>query len=150
MKQLSLVLSIVALGLASFALYKAPGPLLSRGTGMAAYDLSTPESAFRASQEMQAKQDINAMIEVGKLVNAERHRTMQVEDSAIHEDRVVLFISFEEDGKRVYKTQGMKQLHDGDIWIQDYVSRYDLRSKNAKLAKRMEEWEQRGKDDKGK
>ena len=149
MKQLALVLSIVALGLASLALYKAPGPLLSTGSGMAAYDLSTPESAFKASQEMQANQDINAMIEVGKLVNAERFRTMKVEDSAVHEDRVVLFISFEKDGKRTYKTQGMKQLHGEDIWIQDYVSRYDVRSENKKLADRMEEWEKRGKDDEG-
>ena len=146
MKQLPLVLSIIALGLASFALYKSPGPLLTGGTGMGAYDFSTPESAYRSTLEMQAEQDISAMIEVGKLVQEERHRTIKVEDSAQHEDRVVLFISFEEDGKRVYKTQGMKRLRGKDIWIQDYVSRYDVKSKNSTLAERMEEWEERGED----
>lgn len=147
MKHASLILPIVAVCLAGVALWKTPGPLLSTSSGLDAYDFSTPEAAFRSSIEAQANKDLHAMIEFGRLTQEEFSRTAKVEDSALFENRVVLFLSLEEDGKPVYKTQGMKRLHGKDIWVRDYISEYKVREDNPKLADRMQKWDKRGKQE---
>ncbi|MCP5070817.1 MAG: hypothetical protein GY946_29990 [bacterium] len=147
MKHAPLALSIVALVLAGVALWKTPGPLLASGTGLDAYDFSTPEAAFRSGLEMQANKDIGAMLSFGRLLQQERYRTAKVADSALHGDQVILFVSFEEDGKAVYKTQGTKRLQGTDIWVKDYISHYDVKKDDPKLAERMEEWRDRTDED---
>jgi hypothetical protein len=150
MKFVPLGLSIVAVVLAGLALWKTPGPLPSLGSAISAYDFSTPEAAWRSGLEMQANEDLRAIVAFGRLLQEERNRTTKIEDSALDGDRVVLFLSLEEDGEPIYKTQGMKRLKDQDIWVPDYISSYSLRSGNAELATRMEEWEKRTKKAPGK
>lgn len=145
MKIASLVLSVLAFVAAVLALSKTPGPLLSMGSGMDAYDFSSPEAAWRSGKAIQDARDVRAMVELGSLVGEEARRTSKLEDVVPFEDRYVLFLSMEVDGKPKFTTQGMKKLPGTDVWVQDYIAEYKVRGKDKNLAERMSAWEKRSK-----
>lgn len=147
MARTALILSIFATVLAAAALLRGGAdPILGQGDGVDAYDFSTPEAAWRSAMEIDEREDLRAMIELGRLVRREQRETSKLEDSAEFEERHILFVMHEEDGKPKYRTIGMKKLLGTDMWVQDYVSHYDVRKKDKALADRMEAWQEKGKD----
>ncbi len=141
MDRLALLLSIVALATAGLALLREPPLGDGLGRGMEAYDFSTARAAYRSLLDAQHAQDVRTMIELGGVVQRERRTTAKVEDEAAFKERRILFVSYRENGEPKHDVVGMKKLHGVDIWVQDYISRYDVKEEDEALAKRMEEWE---------
>ncbi len=146
MRAAPLVLSIVAVLMAGLALAKSPGSLLSTGSGMDAYDFSSPEAAWRSRMEIETDENVQAMIQLGNVLGRERRESAELIDTAPFGDRVILFIRHEEDGKPKHITQGMKLVQGTDVWGPDYISRYDIGGKDKKLGDRMKAWEAKNKD----
>ncbi|MDJ0521748.1 MAG: hypothetical protein QNJ90_06700 [Planctomycetota bacterium] len=145
MAKLSLVVAILALAVAGWALSKAPGPLLSAGSGMDAYDFSTPEAAWRSGLEIEKAADMQAMMEFSLTARKEQTATAKLEEAVPFGKHYILFISHKEDGKMKYVTRGMKKVHGMDIWAPDYIGSYRVARKDKDLAKRMEAWEKKSK-----
>lgn len=144
MKHVPLVLSVVALVLATLAYTRsAPGPAGSGGIVLSVegYDLSTPKAAFLHQLEFQEEGRIGPMLEMSRLMNSEFRSSVEVEDVVVVGEMAVLFITAKEDGKAKRMTRGMKRLPEHDVWVPEYLSPYKVRDEHPDLAKRMRVWE---------
>lgn len=149
MKHVPLLVALAALGIAIAAFVRVEDPTnfsAFPGKGLEAYDMSTPQAAWKAQTEIQVAGDMQAMMELSLVQTEERRRTARIEEVVeIDDSRVVLFIAREEDGKPKFSTQGMKLVPEQDIWLPDFISSYGLKKENEALAKKMRAWEGRTK-----
>lgn len=147
---LSLLLSATALIVAILALTASDGknPL---GAGLEKYDFKTPRAAFRSSVKMFANGDFRAQIELQRKLTEPTYReqlkTLEIsKEVAIKsqgKELVVLFVSYDEDGKKQYKCFVMEKIAKSDLWNRTYYSRYTIAKIDKDLSKQMEEWERK-------
>jgi len=146
----SLLLSSAALIVAIFALTTS-GNQDPLGKGLDAYDLKTPRAAFKASLEMFAKGDIRAQIELQRKLTGPKYReqlkTLKIDREIAVKSKgkelVVLFASFDEDGKKQHKCFVMEKIPKTNLWKTSYYSRYTIGKTDKDLSKQMEQWEQK-------
>ncbi|MGE0192459.1 MAG: hypothetical protein AB7T63_10505 [Planctomycetota bacterium] len=142
MRALPLIVSVTALVVAILAYNRSPSAMTSLpGKGLDAYDLSEPRAAWKAQFAMQEAVDFRAMSELGLLASKERRETAEVIDTAPYGEEVILFLRHKESGKTKQTTRGMKKLPGHDVWMEDYVSSYEVRAFDEDLSQRMKDWE---------
>jgi hypothetical protein len=120
------------------------------------YDFSTPEAALKSQMKMDANADILASVEYqskvrGKAIK-EKIDTLEVKRTEDFDGKKVLFVQFKETDRETKKTEDRKVIEwfekddDSGLWKETYVSTSQVREKNEKLAKEIEDWTRRSKD----
>ncbi len=140
----ALIVGVVALGVA----LQRRGPA---GPGLAAYDLTTPQSAVRSLMQMQANGDVQAQMELEQAACA-CHKT-EIEASiaslkmgATYEvdAKTVVLYTAKRDGRERYEVQWLEKGPDGryhpvldlPAWLWEEGT-----GKKAEVAKAIREWE---------
>ncbi len=141
MSSLALLLSGVALGVVFF---RNPLP----GSSVKKYDFSTPKAALTSQLQMEQNKDLRASLEMSTLVEGpkieEKLKTLDVRKEAEWSGKMVLFVAYEEKGVKKYDTIGFEKDAKTGFWMRRYVSAYDVRKDNPRLADTMESWRARG------
>jgi predicted Zn finger-like uncharacterized protein len=141
MSALALVLSGVALGLVFF---RNPLP----GSSLKKYDFSTPKAALTSQLEMERDQNLRAGMEMNGLVEGplvqEKLRTLDVRKEAEWKGKKILFVAYEQKGVKKYNTIGFEKDAKTGFWLRHYVSSFEVRKDDERLARVMESWQDRG------
>lgn len=134
---LATVLSGVSLGM---ALLRDP-----LGSGLEAYDFSSPQAALTSALELEQSDDIRAGIELARLRNNsradEKLKTTKVHKESTYEGKKLLFISYEENGLSQYDVAAFEKHADTGYWLPSHVSTYSMNDNQLKSA--IQEWEAR-------
>jgi hypothetical protein len=148
---IALALSCVALALAVFY-----GPLASgsRKTasisgssltddGLKKYDLSSPESSLRAFWTMEKDADLRALIETQALRSPAKQKlaSLKVEKLVPFNNKAILLISYNEEGKDRYSYESFAQDKDTGFWLPSFVSTMEIDRADGKLADEIRTWQ---------
>ena len=132
-------------GLAMFIALASLGLAIVRdpwGSGLDAYDLSTPEAAYRSSLQMARDGNIQALIEIEQLKHGtttrEKLKSLTVHRSSSYQGKKVLFISYTENGIDKHDTAAVEKDADTGLWTPTYVSTYGMT--DPALKKAIEDW----------
>lgn len=138
--------SAVAICLSLIAILVAWKPTSPLGK----YDFSTPEAGFRSIATIEAEADWDAKIALQRAVVSPQRRkslaTLKIRKTVEFGGCVLLFISAEEEAATSYDVVAMEKHAETGMWVQDYVSAYDVEKTDSKLAARMREWEEQESD----
>ncbi len=142
LRRLSVILSCCALflSLLAVALVFLRDPL---GSGVNAYDFTTPEAALASHLRMESHPDIRAEIELAQLRHGktaeEKRRTIKVHKESSHGGKKLLFVSFEENGISTYDIEAFEKDADTGWWFPAHFSTYDIDDSSLEAA--VKEWQ---------
>ena len=135
----ALIMALTALGLNYFH-----DPL---GAGLNAYDFSTTKSAIESEAKIQINHDFRAMMQKEELLDGprqkERLKTLEVRREAEWRGKVLLFVTFSENGIRKYQILGVEKHARSGIWFPTYAGQHstDMKEQNPLLAQQIADWE---------
>lgn len=141
-----IILSIVAICIASFSVFQpSSNPL---GNGLSAYNLTTPEAACKSILSMTANNDIRALIELERLSKSQAYDE-QLDTLSIHKEvnsrgRKLLFVSFKNNGVPKYEVRGFEKDAETGFWTPAYVSSYSIKEYDKRLSEQIKSWEALG------
>jgi len=139
---LSLILAIIALGLNLVF-----DPL---GRGISSYDFSTPKAALESGVKIVNNQDIRALIQLGEVMEGkgrkEKLKSIEIHRESEWRGKVILFISYLNNGIKTYEIQGFEKDARTGFWQFARVSRWDrgMKDDNPRLVDQIESWETKG------
>jgi hypothetical protein len=138
---LALILAIAALGLNYF--------VDPRGRGLNAYDFSTPKAAIESEARISINHDLRAMMEKEELLHGakrkERLKTLEIRGDAEWRGKLLLFVTFTENGVRKHQIFGMEKLARTGTWFPVYAGKdSEMKVQNPGLYQRIETWENKG------
>jgi hypothetical protein len=121
------------------------------GGNLAAYDLSTPSNAYASLPKMVLNNDFHSLIAMENRPGGadflkqmeDMQATLKFHKEVHFEDSVILFVSFEDRGKTVHRTEGMRFDPVKNIWQLHPVFDFTVEKTNPSLAREMREWNQR-------
>ncbi|HJZ57655.1 MAG TPA: hypothetical protein VKE74_21995, partial [Gemmataceae bacterium] len=142
---------LMALGTLTYVLIRGSGkadtaegrsdPL---GSGLAAYDFSTPAKALESEAKMEAKLDIRARLELERKLRGNRAQekldTLKVHREEDYQGKKILFISYKEKGEMRYRTEAFEKSDDDGLWVPKDISPGEVGRDNPALADQMRRW----------
>lgn len=140
-------LTAVAMGLAIAALVLGGARAPWEGA-LKRYDFKDPKNAYRSWLRIQAEGDVWAQIQLAREIQKprfkERMKTLKIHARVDFEDKVILFVSYEEKGRKQHRCDAMEKDKETGYWSHSYVSRYTVGKSNPELGERMKKWEDSG------
>ena len=122
-----LAVSLAALSIAAAALGWSvlANPL---GSGLNSYDMSSPETAIVSLLEMKAGGDYRAMLELEQVGDdtQEKIATLKIHKRSEYAGKIVLFISYEDNGISTYEISAFERQAESGIWMPTYLSAYSI------------------------
>jgi hypothetical protein len=137
---LAIAALVISLSAAAYVVYRdPPWGHLSR------YDFSTAERAYMSQLRIEANGDVMAMIELQRKLDERRLRekvsSVKIDHKEMHQEKVVLFISYEMKGNPMYEVSFYERHPEhGNLWRQTHVSTDEIRGSNAALAAEIQKW----------
>jgi hypothetical protein len=144
-------------------------------SALGGYDFSTPGDAYRSNLRMEDSLDFRALVEYRRRIDEpeqkEKMNTLEIKREATVKlpkkkpdrfpigsgsassdaqkgptrDVALLFITYKKDGEDRYEVAGMEKNEKSGFWKSVYVTAFDVRDADPKLAKDMEDWDAKGK-----
>jgi hypothetical protein len=135
---LTISLSALCISLAALAWSIFANPF---GSALKQYDLSTPEASLKSLLMMQASGDYQAILELNSLGEntQEKIDSLKIHKKSEDAGRIVLFISYEDNGISKYEVSCLEKKADSDIWMLDGASYYSIYDDDLKEAAKA--WE---------
>jgi hypothetical protein len=145
------LLSLAALGVSIVALVFAMRDRGVSGRGLAAYDMSTPQTAVKSLVQMEAYGDVLAQMQMEQAMSACNRQAKEKESESLsfgktytHEGKTAVLYSFLRDGKPRYEVQWLGQDPGGCYHALTGMPEWcfeDPAGTEGEIAKAIREWE---------